>query len=103
MSTFSFGIPGEFSWCYPNKQTNKQTNKQINKQTNKQTNKQINTRQATNNTNLHLDETDRPCLLISTVKPKILNTSKEFMKCRLDNFLIGFILFYVILSIRENK
>ena len=32
-----------------------------------------------------------------------LNTSKEFMKCRLDNFSMGFILFYVNLSICENK
>ena len=30
-------------------------------------------------------------------------TSKEFIKCRLDNFSMGFILFYVNLSICENK
>ena len=37
------------------------------------------------------------------VKPCMLNTSKEFMKCRLDNFSMGFILIYVNLSICENK
>ena len=40
---------------------------------------------------------------LSTVKPLILNTSKEFMKCRIVNFSMGFILFYVNLSICENK
>ena len=30
-------------------------------------------------------------------------TSKELIKCRLDNFSMGFILFYVNLSIFENK
>ena len=39
----------------------------------------------------------------STVKLVILNTSKEFMKCRLDNFSMGFILFYVNLSICELR
>ena len=29
--------------------------------------------------------------------------TKEFMKCRLDNFFMSFILFYVNLSICENK
>ena len=38
-----------------------------------------------------------------TVKPQIFNNSKEFMKCRLDNFSMGFILFYVYLSIFKNK
>ena len=33
----------------------------------------------------------------------MLNTLKEFMKCRLDNFSMGFILFYVNLSICDNK
>ena len=35
----------------------------------------------------------------ATVKPLILNTSKEFLKCRLDNFSMSFILFYVNISI----
>ena len=39
----------------------------------------------------------------NTVKPLILNKSKEFMKCRLDNFSMDFILFYVNLSIYKNK
>ena len=38
-----------------------------------------------------------------TVKPKMGHTSKEIIKCRLDNFLMGFTLFYVNLSICENK
>ena len=38
-----------------------------------------------------------------TLKPQILNTLKEFMKCRLDNFSMDFILFYVNLNICENK
>ena len=40
---------------------------------------------------------------LNTVKPLILNTSKEFMKCRLDNFSMRFILLYVNLSICNNK
>ena len=40
---------------------------------------------------------------VPTVNLLILNTSKEFMKCRLDNFSMCFILFYVNLSICENK
>ena len=31
------------------------------------------------------------------------HTSKEFIKCPLDNFSMGFKLFYVNLSICENK
>ena len=31
------------------------------------------------------------------------HTSKEFIKCRPDNFSMGFTLFYVNLSICENK
>ena len=31
------------------------------------------------------------------------HSSKEFIKFRLDNFIMGFILFYVNLSICENK
>jgi len=42
-------------------------------------------------------------LLKSTVKPLIRNTSEEFFKCRLDNFSMSFILYYVNLSICENK
>ena len=38
-----------------------------------------------------------------TVKPLITNTSEEFIKCRLDNFSMSFILYYVNLSICENK
>ena len=41
--------------------------------------------------------------ILSTVKPKILNTSKGFMKCRRDNFSMGFILFKVNLSIKLNN
>ena len=39
----------------------------------------------------------------STVKPLIKNTSEEFIKCRLDNFSMSFILYYVNFSICENK
>ena len=38
-----------------------------------------------------------------TVKPLIKNTSEEFIKCRLDNFSMSFILYYVNISICENK
>ena len=38
-----------------------------------------------------------------TVKPLITNTSKEFIKCRLDNFSMSYILYYVNFSICENK
>ena len=31
--------------------------------------------------------------MIHTVKTSLLHTLKEFMKCRLDNFSVGFILF----------
>ena len=37
------------------------------------------------------------------VKPLITNTSEEFIKCRLDNFSMSFILYYVNFSICENK
>ena len=33
----------------------------------------------------------------------ITNTSEEFIKCRLDNFSMSFILYYVNLSICENN
>ena len=39
----------------------------------------------------------------ATVKPLIRNTSEEFIKCRLDNFSMSFILYYVNFSICENK
>ena len=39
----------------------------------------------------------------TTVKPLITNTSEEFIKCRLDNFSMSFILYYVNFSICENK
>ena len=39
----------------------------------------------------------------TTVKPLITNTSEEFIKCRLDNFSLSFILYYVNISICENK
>ena len=39
----------------------------------------------------------------NTVKPLIMNTSEEFIKCRLDNFFMSFILYYVNFSICENK
>ena len=38
----------------------------------------------------------------STVKPRTSETSKEFIKCRLDNFSIGFILLYLNLSTCKN-
>jgi len=39
-----------------------------------------------------------------TVKPLITNTSEEFIKCRLDNFSMSCILYYVNFSICEiNK
>ena len=38
-----------------------------------------------------------------TVKPLITNTSEEFIKCRLDNFSMRFILYYVNFSICENR
>ena len=37
------------------------------------------------------------------VKPLITNTSEEFIKCRLDNFSMSFILYYVNFSIGENE
>ena len=42
-------------------------------------------------------------LVDHTVKPLITNTSEEFIKCRLDNFSMSFILYYVNLSICEIK
>ena len=39
----------------------------------------------------------------STVKPLITNTSEEFIKCRLDNLSMSFILHCVNFSICENK
>ena len=33
------------------------------------------------------------------VKPLITNTSEEFIKCRLDNFSMSFILYYINFSI----
>ena len=39
----------------------------------------------------------------NTVKPLITKTSEEFIKCRLDNFSMSFILYYVNFSICENK
>ena len=38
-----------------------------------------------------------------TVKPLITNTSEEFIKCRLDNLSMSFILYYGNFSICENK
>ena len=38
-----------------------------------------------------------------TVKPLITNTSEEIIKCRLDNFSMSFILYYVNFSICETK
>ena len=38
-----------------------------------------------------------------TVKPLITNTSKEYIKCRLGNFSMSYILYYVNFSICENK
>ena len=40
---------------------------------------------------------------LNTEKPLITNTSEEFIKCRLDNFSMSFILYYVNFSICENK
>ena len=42
-------------------------------------------------------------LRLNTVKPWITNTSKKFIKCRLDNFSMSFILFYINFSVCENK
>ena len=39
----------------------------------------------------------------TTAKPLITNTSEEFIKCRLDNFSMSFLLYYVNFSICENK
>jgi len=44
-----------------------------------------------------------PIFDLPTVKPLIMNTSEEFMKCGLDNFSMSFILYYVNFSICENK
>ena len=41
--------------------------------------------------------------VIHTVKPLITNRSEEFIKCRLDNFSMSFILYYASFSICENK
>ena len=41
--------------------------------------------------------------VLCTVKPLITNTLEEFIKCRLDNFSMSFILYYVNFSICENK
>ena len=41
--------------------------------------------------------------VIHTVKPLITNTSEEFIKCRLDNFSMSFMLYYASFSICENK
>ena len=38
-----------------------------------------------------------------TVKPLITNTLEEFIKCRLDNFSMSFILYFVNFNIFENK
>ena len=40
---------------------------------------------------------------INTVKPFITSTSEDFIKCRLDNFSMSFILYYVNFSSCENK
>ena len=39
----------------------------------------------------------------TTGKPLITNTSEEFIKCRLDNFSMSFILYYVNFSICEDN
>ena len=39
----------------------------------------------------------------TTVKPLITNTSEIFIKCRLDNISMSFILYYVNFSICDNK
>ena len=41
--------------------------------------------------------------VLCIVKPLITNTSEEFIKCRLDNFSMSFILYYVNFSICKNK
>ena len=41
--------------------------------------------------------------IFTTVKPLITNTSEEFIKCRLDNCSMSFLLYYVNFSICENK
>ena len=48
-----------------------------------------------------IEETEN--FALCTVNPLITNTSEEFIKCRLDNFSMSFILYYVNLSICENK
>ena len=35
------------------------------------------------------------------LKPLITNTSEEFIKCRLDSFSIGFILYYINLTKKQ--
>ena len=40
---------------------------------------------------------------IYTVKPLLMNASEESIKCRLNNFSMSFILYYVNFSICENK
>ena len=42
-------------------------------------------------------------IYIYIVKPLITNTSEELIKCRLDNFSMSFILYYVNFSICENE
>ena len=49
------------------------------------------------------DEGIRVISYFSTVKPLIKNTSEEFIKCRLDNFSMSFILYFVNFSICESK
>ena len=39
----------------------------------------------------------------ATVSLRTLKTSKEFIKCRLENFSIGFILFYLDVSKCKKK
>ena len=56
----------------------------------------------------HPIDVNRSCIFcrfftLYTVKPLIRNTSEEFIKCRLDNFSMSFILYYVNFRICENK
>ena len=49
------------------------------------------------------DVCDTLFYVYDTVKPLITNTSEEFIKCRLDNFSMSFILYYVNFRICDNK
>ena len=59
---------------------------------------------CTKHTKVHLNNNLRYSIMFNvyTVKP-LTNTSEEFIKCRLDNFSMSFILYFVNFSICENE